>query len=191
MACMWNYEGWQIPAHCLEGVLREARWPLMSRGRSAWRPPPALQPPSDPILPTRCLAAATTVAWLLPPPLPWIRMVPCLMHQAFRQNEACLWKGGLQQHYQPAVSQALCIRRANSRQAAVRQAGPAWAWQGVLWTGRVNYPERFHLTSPAICRPCPGLRSHAGLGQAPSACAGASCLTTLSSDMSSAASWGG
>lgn len=62
MACMWNYEGWQIPAHCLEGVLREARWPLVSRGRSAWSPPPALQPPSDPILPTRCLAAATSVA---------------------------------------------------------------------------------------------------------------------------------
>lgn len=35
MVCLWHCEGWQVLTHYLEGVLREVRWPLVSRGHLA------------------------------------------------------------------------------------------------------------------------------------------------------------
>lgn len=69
-------------------------------------------------------------------------------------DKRCLqWKwGSLQQSRRPAVHQAPCSCRTDSRQAACVRPGPPCAWHGVL-RQTVNYPERLHLTSPLFADP--------------------------------------
>ena len=122
----------------------------------------------------------------IPSPPSFIQSHHACGHQGFRQKEACNRRGSLITNFQAAVNQVPCPTEQMPDRLQCVRPGPAWAWQGVLQAGRVNYPERFHLTSPAVCRPCPGLCSLAGLGQAPSACTAAGCLPAVSSDMSRA-----
>lgn len=92
----------------------------------------------------------------------------------------------LEQNYQPAVNQALCVCKADSRQVVACQAGPAWAWQGSYGKTESITQKGFHLTSPEALRPCPVLHSLTGLCQSLSACAAVGCLPTLSLGMSNA-----
>lgn len=139
--CTWHWEGCGYTSSPA-GRDAEGGWRASGEyGGSAWTPP-------------------------IPSPPSSIQSHHACGHQGFRQKEACNGRGSLIMKLPGCCQPGALPHRTDARQVAVCQARACLGLTGGPVGRQSQLPRKVPLiTSPAVCRSCPGLCSLAGLGQ--------------------------